>query len=457
MDLETQQEQLEEANKLNNILVSIEKQNYLLEELSKNSQKPKPTNTITLEKPNLEIKKNDVDSKQSEKSNDKEVNLEIKEESKPVEEIKDESNDEAEEDIDNLENSTKENINVKEPNQEIEKKDTTKNDQKPPDWFNVVKEQIKDLINNNSTNINEEPKETIKEINLMETPYSSIRLNNGYSYINYNDTPKQTIHEMNIESKYIGGITNSREQNVSIDPNLQLRNTIKETTITNVNGFISNLHNKPISINFSDVPRTTNQETLINTSNIGGIQLHNDLGYQTDKTEFKTTQKEIDINKNYYGSITNTTNDRGGYSVFDRELRDTERQIDNCNINAGNPIGGAKLVVEQTYISPQVTYLNDCRNEIMKNLENHYPTNVGVEIGPKKEDIHPTNYKSIESSLIKPREVYSDCTNQIQGNIMPIESRSYYNKNMRSNLDRIDSDVDSRSNLMKNYDSIVAY
>jgi len=57
MDLETQQEQLEEANKLNNILVSIEKQNSLLEELSKNSQKPKPTNTITLEKPNLEIKK----------------------------------------------------------------------------------------------------------------------------------------------------------------------------------------------------------------------------------------------------------------------------------------------------------------------------------------------------------------------------------------------------------------
>lgn len=158
MDLETQQEQLEEANKLNNILISIEKQNSLLDELSKNSQKPKPSNTITLEKPDLDIKNKNSESKQIEKPENKEVNLEIKEEIKS-DEPNENNNEEAELDkeveINNLENNQKEDL-TKMPARVPDNKESAAIAQKTPDWFNTVKEQLKDLISNSNINVKDE-------------------------------------------------------------------------------------------------------------------------------------------------------------------------------------------------------------------------------------------------------------------------------------------------------------
>jgi hypothetical protein len=188
MDLETQQEQLEEANKLNNILISIEKQNSLLNELSKNSQKSKPLNTITLEKPDLDIKSKDTESKQIEKPEKQEVNFSIKEEIKSNE-LNQENNEEAkldeEEKINNLENNQEDDLTKKPVKIPVEindlennqKEDLTKIpakvpysikstaiDQKIPDWFNTVKEQLNDLISNSNINVEDEiVEENIKE------------------------------------------------------------------------------------------------------------------------------------------------------------------------------------------------------------------------------------------------------------------------------------------------------
>lgn len=237
MDLEAQQEKLEEANKLNSILVSIEKQNSLLDEVYKNNQKPRPTNTITLEKPNIEINKKDTEDKQIDKSTNKDINLEIKEEIKSVEENEDER-ETNEENIKNLEfKPVEDEKSTKTSLKEAVKENRAESNLKAPDWFNVVKEQLKDLVNNSSDL--EETKESIKEVenkkeqeNLQTLPTEEKQ-----ERIEERIVEEKEVNNINYEQPIKSEINVSKNNNYitekiieKSDDNLQKIENIKEET-----------------------------------------------------------------------------------------------------------------------------------------------------------------------------------------------------------------------------------
>ena len=148
MDLETQQGQFDDNIKLNSILSSIEKQNTLLDEISKNNQAARPTNSIVLDKPvlgtdnkNKDLEKSVDVTKQDENSI---TTINIKEDvvkSDVADDEQAEQDDVISKDTDipqdGPENNTK----------------TQKSEDKPtdnmPDWFNIVKDQIGELIDSN--------------------------------------------------------------------------------------------------------------------------------------------------------------------------------------------------------------------------------------------------------------------------------------------------------------------
>jgi len=146
MDLETQQEQFDETIKLNSILSSIEKQNTLLDEISKNNQAAKPTNSIVLDKPVLgtdnKNKDSDKNSNATKQDESNITSISIKEDP-----IKSDVNDDAEQaEEDNVINKE---TDILQDRPETNTKTQTKED-KPtdnmPDWFNIVKNQISELV-----------------------------------------------------------------------------------------------------------------------------------------------------------------------------------------------------------------------------------------------------------------------------------------------------------------------
>lgn len=146
MDLETQQEQFDESIKLNSILSSIEKQNTLLDEISKNNQAAKPTNSIVLDKPVLGTDNKNKDSEKKSNATKQDegniTNISIKEDS-----IKSDVADDVEQAEEDSVINKQTDILQDEPETNTK---TQTNEDKPtdnmPDWFNIVKNQISELV-----------------------------------------------------------------------------------------------------------------------------------------------------------------------------------------------------------------------------------------------------------------------------------------------------------------------
>ena len=151
MDLETQQEQFDETIKLNSILSSIEKQNTLLDEISKNNQAARPTNSIVLDKPVLSTDNN------KNKDSEKDLNF-TKQDDNSITSISIKEDVTRGDSTEDAEQTDEDNIVSKEPgileDKPVADIKIKEKEEEPtnniPDWLNIVKNQISELVDNNS-------------------------------------------------------------------------------------------------------------------------------------------------------------------------------------------------------------------------------------------------------------------------------------------------------------------
>jgi hypothetical protein len=146
MDLETQQEQFDENIKLNSILSSIDRQNTLLDEISKNNQAARPTNSIVLDKPVLgtDSKNKDPEKNLNATMQDEGniTNINIKEDAIKSD-VADDTEQVEEDNVINQETNVLQDKSQDNTNAQVKEDKPTDS---MPDWFNIVKNQINELV-----------------------------------------------------------------------------------------------------------------------------------------------------------------------------------------------------------------------------------------------------------------------------------------------------------------------
>jgi hypothetical protein len=196
-------------------------------------------------------------------------------------------------------------------------------------------------------------RETIKEtnvVNIDERPISRSNFGNKERVWDPTDLARETVKEttvINTDERPISRSTYGNKERVW-DPTDIARETIKETTVVNTDErpiSRTNFGNKERVYNPEDKPKETVKQTTLLQNWVSHSHLINGdgMGYISNPQEFKTTQREIQVEFKPFNQGGSTSQHKKGW------------------------------VVEEENIT-----MRDCKNEIEKGVEKHYPTKVSL-------------------------------------------------------------------------------
>lgn len=228
---------------------------------------------------------------------------------------------------------------------------------------------------------NDVPKETIKQttINNPENfgTVVSSRVPESQSY-NPFDLPKNTTKQTTlINAENVGYVTGAQIGQIAFDPNDVPKDTIKQTTVINNNETIisSRVPQSQVYDPKNTPKNTIRQTTEVNADNYGFISSFFTGSQMYDPNDKpKETIKQTTHLENYTSQIHNTGMSGSGYISNQQQSNTTQREINPNSMPGASSAQFKKHVqVEQNNIT-----MRDCRNEINKEEEKRYPTQVSL-------------------------------------------------------------------------------
>ena len=275
--------------------------------------------------------------------------------------------------------------------------------------FDPIRETTKESTQFNSENLgsivggnkfgsvafdpNDVPKDTIKQTTSVNTDLrgaSRTSYGNKQVVIDPTDVPKDTIRQTtSINNDQRGASrTSYGNKQVVYDPTDVPKDTIRQTTSVNTDKSLSGASrssygNKQVVFDPTDVPKDTiRQTTSVNKADksLSGASRTSYGNKQVvyDPTDVpKDTIKQTTLLQNYVSHGHLYTGDGKGYISNPQEFKTTQRQINTPNVNFNQ--GGSMAQSKKAWVAePENIAIRDCRNEIHKGEEKHYPTNVSL-------------------------------------------------------------------------------
>ena len=244
-------------------------------------------------------------------------------------------------------------------------------------------------------NPNDLPKSTVKETTIYKPEnfgtVARSQVPQSQAFNPFDPIRETTKESTQFNSENLGSIVGGGNKfgSVAFDPNDVPKDTIKQTTSVNkadksLSGASRTSYgNKQVVYDPTDVPKDTiRQTTSVNKADksLSGASRTSYGNKQVvyDPTDVpKDTIKQTTLLQNYVSHGHLYTGDGKGYISNPQEFKTTQRQINTPNVNFNQ--GGSMAQSKKAWVAePENIAIRDCRNEIHKGEEKHYPTNVSL-------------------------------------------------------------------------------
>ena len=271
------------------------------------------------------------------------------------------------------------------------------------------------------SNITDKAKDTIKEMNLFQTPEMNLTGIVSDAYSNLTDTAKPTIKQSTIINNIIGGIkSNMLEASYSKDENDRARTTTKELTSNNkyVGHLNSAIYEGGYTRDEKDNAKITHRQTTEINQYIGQANSNaNETNYIINKESIaRPTIRQATIIKTYSGPLSGEVSHSISHQAANNMDIDDRREI---AVNFNRPANGRKDA-NGPYIDENNVKLNEPIHF------SHFPgPNIGLDYS-----IMPSKEKPSIEPIYETSEYYinSNFINTLKNN--PLVNDIYHPKNV---------------------------